>query len=248
MEFYIFPAVISYSTSPLATFPTDRHVFAFARHLLYLHRNRLSAYSPIYGGEHRDTIFNLSSNNALPPLSLSFSLSFKNKVDRFIISPPLSLSLSLQFASRLTLTRVYIYICMYYTKKGNFVPLQKGEGSLESFNERPSLPFGLIFKFSRHPNTSYSPETAFPSGIPGGGGIGWSLRSTGTTEEWIRSCGLKLVVSLSFPLASLSLFSSLDRQRPHQELGIQHRLISRNAPALAFTCTHESDPRCLYSR
>lgn len=103
---------------------------------------------------------------------------------------------------------------MYYTKKGNFVPLQKGEGSLESFNERPSLPFGLIFKFSRHPNTSYSPETAFPSGIPGGGGVGWSLRSTGTTEEWIRSCGLKLVVSLSFPLASLSSLLSRSATTP----------------------------------
>lgn len=47
--------------------------------------------------------------------------------------------------------------------------------------------------------------------------------------------------SSPFPCFSPSL---LDRQRPpHQELGIQHRLISRNAPALAFTCTHESDPR-----
>lgn len=113
-----------------------------------------------------------------------------------------------------------------------------------------SLPFGLIFKFSRHPNTSYSPETAFPSGIPGGReeGEGIGRYDPGTTGEWIQSCGLKLVVSLSLSLPLLSpslspLLSSLDRQRPHQELGIQHRLISRNAPALAFTCTHESDPR-----
>lgn len=127
MEFYIFPAVISYSTSPLATFPTDRHVFAFARHLLYLHRNRLSAYSPIYGGEHRDTIFNLSSNNALPPLPLSFSLSFKNKVDRFIISPPLSLSLSsIRIAFDFN-SCIYIYICIIRKKEISFL-CRRGKG------------------------------------------------------------------------------------------------------------------------
>lgn len=129
MEFYIFPAVISYSTSPLATFPTDRHVFAFARHLLYLHRNRLSAYSPIYGGEHRDTIFNLSSNNALPPLSLFLFLSLLKIKSIALLYPRLSLSLSLS-SIRIAFdfnSCIYIYICIIRKKEISFL-CRRGKG------------------------------------------------------------------------------------------------------------------------
>lgn len=102
-----------------------------------------------------------------------------------------------------------MYIYIYCTKEGiSFLvwnDLCRRE-SLESFNESLSLPFGLIFKFSRHPNTSCSPETAFPSGIPGGGGwgevgwlVGWSLRSRNSrgvdTELRFKTRRLPLLVS-----------------------------------------------------